>query len=336
MVSKIIFLGTAGDSFVYGRQVRNSGGIVIKTGGYQLFIDPGPGALLRAKICGVNPRETTVVIATHCHTNHVSELNAVIGAMSYNGLDRLGVVIANKTVVEGNIPVLPEFYKKCVERVISLKEGQKVGIENLEIHALKAMHDDSEAIGLKLFTPDFVMCYTGDTGYNKDLIEQYRQCDILVLNIVHASGEKSDINLSSDDAVRIISAVKPQLAIITHFGKSMIKADPMMEARRIQKETGVQVIAANDGMVLSPNYYSAEMKQKRLNFYPAGAKQDEKEEKGSEKAEDTSGDNSKDKEKEAEEEMESYEEEHISKEKQSLLLKNGNKEDKANNQEKLG
>lgn len=269
MVSKITFLGTAGDSFVYGKQIRSSGGIVIKTGGYQFFIDPGPGALLRAKLSNINPRETTAVIATHNHVNHAAELNALISAMTLNGFDRIGVVIGNETVIKGsenNYPVLSKHHIKCVERIIPLKEGQRVGIENIEIQALKAYHDDENALGLKLFTEDFVMVYTGDTGYKKELIEQYKKCDILVLNTVHFN-EKSGINLSSDDAIKIISKVQPQLVIITHFGKSMIKEDPMIEARRIQKETGVQVIAANDGMVISPNYYSAQMKQKTLNLY---------------------------------------------------------------------
>ncbi|MCK5629098.1 MAG: hypothetical protein KAI26_00655 [Nanoarchaeota archaeon] len=263
MIPQIIFLGTAGDSFVYGKQLRMSGGFVLKVGRYQFIVDPGPGALMRANLCGVNLRETTAVIATHPHVNHASDINAVVGAMSYNGMDRLGVVIANKTVVEGNndyIPALSKFHKGCVERVIGIEAGQRVGIENMELLALKARHDDPDAIGLKFVTPEFVLCYTGDTGYSEELNEQYKGCDILVLNTVHASGEKSDINLSSDDAIKIIKVAMPKLAIITHFGKSMINADPQMTARRIQKETDIQVLAATDGLVISPNFYSSSSK----------------------------------------------------------------------------
>ena len=278
MVSKITFLGTAGDSLVYSKQIRSSGGFVIKTGGYQFFIDPGPGALNRSSFCNINPRETTAVIVTHSHVNHSSDLNAIVSAMSYNGIDKLGVIIANKSVIEGregDTPVLSEFHKGCVERVFTMTEGQKIGIENMEIHAIKALHDDPDTIGLKFFTQDFVLGYTSDTAYKKELIEQYKKCDILIMNIVHPSGESSDNNLSSDDAVKILSKTKPQLAIITHFGKGMIKADSILEARRIQKESGVQVIAATDGMVISPNYYSAEMKQRTLNLYPSDEKDED-------------------------------------------------------------
>lgn len=327
MVSKITFLGTAGDIFVYSKQIRTSGGFVLNTGGYQFFIDPGPGALTRTGLCNINPRETTAVIATHCHVNHASDINAIIGAMSYNGIDRIGVVIANKSVIEGGdgyIPVISEFHKGCVERIISLEEGQKVGIENMEIRALKAIHDDPNAIGLKFFTPDFVLGYTSDTAYSKELVEQYRKCDVLIINLVHASGESSDNNLTCDDVIKILKGAVPQLAIITHFGKSMLNSDPMLEARRIQKETGVQVIAATDGMVISPNYYSAEMKQKTLNLYPKEdnpeeeVKEESKKGKAEEKIEDQ--DDSEDKIEGQNKSEEVMEIKDSPKEKQSFLL----------------
>ncbi len=53
----------------------------------------------------------------------------------------------------------------------------------------------------------------------------------------------------------MISQVRPRLAIITHFGLEMLKADPLNEAREIQRITGVQTIAAQDGLIVSPGSY---------------------------------------------------------------------------------
>ena len=47
----------------------------------------------------------------------------------------------------------------------------------------------------------------------------------------------------------------------------MIKADPLYEAREIQKSTGIQVLSAKDGMVIIPSSYSAKSSQKRLNLF---------------------------------------------------------------------
>jgi len=57
------------------------------------------------------------------------------------------------------------------------------------------------------------------------------------------------------------------LAIIQHFGFDMLKADPLLEARDIQRVTGVQTIAAKDGLIITPASYDAGSKQKRLNLF---------------------------------------------------------------------
>jgi hypothetical protein len=42
--------------------------------------------------------------------------------------------------------------------------------------------------------------------------------------------------------------VKPEVAIMTHFGLNMIKEKPYLIAERLSDETGIRVIAAHDGM----------------------------------------------------------------------------------------
>jgi hypothetical protein len=51
-----------------------------------------------------------------------------------------------------------------------------------------------------------------------------------------------------EDVERIIYKNKPKLALITHFGMTMIKAKPWEIAESLSKKTGVKVIAAGDGM----------------------------------------------------------------------------------------
>jgi ribonuclease BN (tRNA processing enzyme) len=270
----IIFLGTAGDEYLVGKQLRGSGGIIVQVEGYQFHIDPGPGALVRAQQTGVNLRENTAVLVSHAHVNHCSDVNAVLAAMSRNGFDVNGVLISNQTFINGDeaariLPVLTNFHKNCVERVIAAKPGQRIGIENVEIQTLKAFHSDPSAMGYKLITPKFTLAYTGDTRYSKELIEGYKKSDIIILNLVNPKGEnkKDSDNLGFDGAVKILEKVQPRLAVITHFGKKMLDADPINEARELQKATGVQVLAAIDGMSVNPVSYSADAKQRTLGSY---------------------------------------------------------------------
>jgi ribonuclease BN (tRNA processing enzyme) len=274
MNQKIIFLGTGGDNNVVGKQKRASGGIIIKVQGFQFHIDPGPGALVKAKEYGINLRENTALLVSHAHMNHANDINAVISAMTYDGLDPNGVLITTESVVNGypfkgeTVPaILSQRASKSVEKLINIKAGQRVGIENIEILALKTNHLDPYAIGFKFITPDFVLCYSGDTAYANYIIDQYKGTDILILNVVHPSIEKSRINLSTDDAIKILNEVKPKFCIITHFGFKMIESGPIYEVRKIQNETKVQTISAVDGLEIDPFSYSANLKQKTLNLY---------------------------------------------------------------------
>jgi ribonuclease BN (tRNA processing enzyme) len=266
----IIFLGTGGDSIVVGKQLRGSGGIVLQVEDYQFHLDPGPGALVRALQFDVNIRENTVVLVSHAHTNHCNDVNAVLSAMSYNGIDIKGVLVANHTLVNGDEKepaFLTQYHRNMVERIIVAREGHKIGVENIEIHALKAHHTDPHCIGFRFFTPNFVMSYSSDTTYSSEIAEQFEKSDILILNNVHPFGSKSKDNLCSDDIVKIVSKVKPRLTIITHFGSKMLQADPIQEAREIQKQSGSQVIAAKDGLSVNPLSYAESVRQRTLNLY---------------------------------------------------------------------
>lgn len=273
MQSGIIFLGTAGDGFVVGKQLRASGGIIIQDGGYQFHLDPGPGALVKAKEFGVNLRETTAVLVSHAHLNHYNDMNAVLGAMSHNGLDVKGVLVASESILGNEEKGLPshvtKFHKKCVEKSLTAYPGKRIGIENVEIQTFGVEHSDAFAVGFKLFMPNFVLTYPGDTKYSKELVEFCTKSDILILNTVFPRGteQKERNNLTVDDTIKILQKAKPQLAILTHFGRKMLAADPLYESREVQKATGIQVLAATDGMVVNPLSYAASARQKTLQLY---------------------------------------------------------------------
>ncbi len=270
ITSNIIFLGTGGDSYVVGRQLRASGGIVLQIDEDQYHIDPGPGSLVMANESGINLRANTALFVTHNHLNHANDINAVIDAMTYGGFDKKGVLVANNTVINGSQnhePFLHKYYRDCLERFIVLEQGRKVGINDVEVRAIKAKHSEPNAIGLKFITADYTLTYTGDTVYNVEALADYENSNILILNVPCLKKDDNKNNLCKEDAIKIIKKVSPRLAIITHFGIDFLKADPLYEVREIQKEANCQVIAAKDGMVVNPLSYDVEQGQRTLYKY---------------------------------------------------------------------
>ena len=257
-MSTITFLGTAGSTAVATRQLRASGGIVLKIDELQFHLDPGPGALVKAREFGINTPHTTAVLVSHNHLNHCNDLNAVIEAMTHAGLEHRGVVLASKSVVQpigDQYPILTKYHQGLVEKIIPMEKNHKVGIELIEIHALAADHTDPTAIGFKFFCPKFTLSYTGDTALTQELIDQLSGTDILILNVPYPGNKAEGKNLDTESAIKIVSAVRPRVAIMTHFGLEMLKADPLNEAREVQRITGVQTIAAKDGLSIVAEGY---------------------------------------------------------------------------------
>jgi len=243
---------------------------VLQVDGNQFHIDPGPGAVVKAIEYGVNPRAHTAVLVSNNNLLHSGDINAVIDSMTYGGFDKRGVLIGNISTISecdtGN-SFLHLKYKNLLERCIALEAGQKVGINDIEIKAIKTKHFNKNTIGFKFFTNDFTLVYSSDTVYSRDLIEEYKNSNILILNMSCLSKQDSEDTLCRDDIINIIKEVNPRLAIITHFGNKIIESDPLYEVREIQKQTGVQTIAAKDGMIINPLSYAVSLGQKTLNVY---------------------------------------------------------------------
>lgn len=257
-MTQIIFLGIAGSTSVVSKQLRSSGGIILRVEELQFHIDPGPGALNKAQEYGVPLYHNTAILVSHHHINHCNDLNAVIDSMTHGGIEHRGIVLASKSVLqhlEGSHPFLTRFHQGLIEKMIPLEKNHKVGIELVEIHALPAEHTDPTAIGFKFFCPKFTLSYTGDTELTPQLIEELKGTDILILNVPYPGDKKRGMNLDTSSSIKIISSVRPKLAIMTHFGLEMLKADPLVEAREVQRITGILTITAREGLVITPEGY---------------------------------------------------------------------------------
>jgi phosphoribosyl 1,2-cyclic phosphodiesterase len=79
------------------------------------------------------------------------------------------------------------------------------------------------------------------------MADSYRDSTLMIINVIRPRNERLKWHLCSDEVIKILNEVKPQTAIITHFGMKMVSV-ARKEAGRIEKETGVTTIAARDGM----------------------------------------------------------------------------------------
>lgn len=261
MESKILFLGTGGDAFVIGKQKRASGGIIFNYAESQFHIDPGPGSLVMAKLTNANLRSNTGILVTGNDLFRANDVNAVIFAMTHDGLDKRGVLICPSKVIldeeKGNFA--NKFYLDFLERIIMTTNTKKIGVNEIDIEVIDLEEDNC---GYKIITPKFSLVYIPHT-LKVDELMQLEEIDILILNVRDPIETKNSLN--SELAQKVISKLSPQIAIITGFGMKMLESESLYECREMQKNTGIQVISAKDGMNINPASFSAIVRQKKLH-----------------------------------------------------------------------
>ena len=247
-MSTLRFLGTAGGRVLVFRQLRASGGLWLESDGTNVLIDPGPGSLIRVLDNDLNPRKLDAIILTHKHLDHTADVNVMIEAISEGGLSPKGTLLAPGDCFD-NDPVVLKYNRGYLDNFIRVSEGLKHEINNLTFE-FPIKHDHGvETYGLKITNEDFKLSHIVDTKYFDELIPAYSCCDILMMNMVF-SKPRDYLHLSVPDVVKLINEIRPELAIVTHFGYKLWQDNIEKHVEKISEDTGIQTIAATDGLIL--------------------------------------------------------------------------------------
>jgi len=248
----IKFLGTAGARFVVTRQLRASGGIWFCLEGVNFLLDPGPGSLVRCLSSKPkhDPARLEAILLSHLHLDHSNDINIMIEAMTEGGFKPRGDVFVPRDALEERV-VLPYVRGYC-KQIHVLHAGGHYTIADKVRFSTPVLHQHGpETYGFLFQTPRRRIAYISCTEFFPDLEKAYSG-EVLILHVVRFLTEqdpaKSIKHLTVDDARRLIRAIRPRTAILTHFGMTMLRAKPWEVAAALSKETGVEVIAASDGL----------------------------------------------------------------------------------------
>ncbi len=245
------FLGTGGGRYVMTSQRRRTAGIRLAHGDTQVHIDPGPGALVFSNWAQLSPRKLDAIVVTHCHPDHYTDAEVFVEAMTNGTQTKRGLLAGTISVLdgaEGIGPSISNYHKGLVRNLIRMERGTRFNVNDITFTATEARHSDPHSVGLRIDTPEGVIGYTSDTGYFPGVSEQYANSRLLVLCTVWPRANPIKIHLNTDDALKLIQEAQPKSCVLTHFGSRMLNGDPEAEAAYLEKETGIPVVAARDGM----------------------------------------------------------------------------------------
>jgi phosphoribosyl 1,2-cyclic phosphodiesterase len=249
----IKFLGTAGARFVMIRQLRASGGIWVTYKGTNVLIDPGPGSIVRCASSKpkLDPSQLDGIILTHRHLDHSGDINVMIEAMTEGGFKKRGLIFCPADALNED-SVISRYALGFPEKIEILKAHSKYNVGNFAFETSMRHIHPAETYGIKFAMNGTTVSLLIDTKYFPELRDFYRT-DILIIGIVFYEPRPGVDHMSFADAESLIADIKPKKAILTHFGMTMLKAKPHIQAQALSRELGIEVLAAYDGMTLEVN-----------------------------------------------------------------------------------
>jgi len=262
---ELIFLGSGGGRWVTLYQRVKTGGFRIH-GSSRVQVDPGPGALVSMHNMRLNPIGTDAVIVTHSHPDHYNDAEIIVEAMTKGMTVEKGVLAGSRSVLLGSDslgPAISKYHQSRVRELHVLAPGKRFTIGGMEVEALPTRHTDPGCVGLRFQTEEGVITYTADTEYFEGIEEHYMGSRVLILNVLRPGRDRIPRHFCTEDAIKILDEVKPELAILNHFGMKMV-SPAASEAKRVEKETGVKTIPARDESRVN---ISGEQKQKVLDRF---------------------------------------------------------------------
>jgi ribonuclease BN (tRNA processing enzyme) len=230
---------------------RGSPGLVVLSDSTKLLIDSGPGALRKMLEVGTTYQDIDILLYTHIHPDHVSDLVHFLFACKYADLPR------EKELLCIGGPGFRSYFEKLKNLYGSWIEPQSYRLTVKEISQEPLLYRDlrilskpmahiSESVGYRIELKDGKsIAISGDTDYCQNIIDLAAEVDLLVLECSFPDEKKVEGHLTPSLAGRIASESRCKKLLLTHFYPVCDQFDIVDQCKKIYQG---QIILGEDLM----------------------------------------------------------------------------------------
>lgn len=242
-MGEIVLLGCGGGRHQTIDQTFRTGGFRIHDQ-MNFHVDPGPGTLLLTNQLQLDPLDIDGVFISHSHPDHYADAEVLVEAIERNKSGK-GRLLGSRSVIEGFEelgPVVSKYHQNKVGEVVSMGQGESFEFEGLKFESTPTRHSDPTGIGLKIHTSSGIIGYTGDTQYFEELPEVFKKSRVLIANVTRPDSKRIKGHLCTEDLIKILKEVNPDVAVIVHMGMLFLRNSPKGDAARVERRTGTTTV----------------------------------------------------------------------------------------------
>lgn len=230
---------------------RGSPSLALITPGARAWIDSGPGALRKLLESGTSYLDVDLLLYTHIHPDHISDLVPLLFACRYTEQPRL----KDLTCVGGPgfkhyFDQIEKLYGRWIHASsyrLTVEEApdRPLRFKDFQILTKRLVHME-ESVGYRMeFQDGKSLVISGDTDHCQNIVDLARESDLLVLECSFPNGKKVDGHLTPALAGRIASESRSKRLLLTHFYPVCDQFDILSQCR---ETFAGEVILAEDLM----------------------------------------------------------------------------------------
>lgn len=230
---------------------RGSPGLLIMSDSTKLLVDSGSGTLRRLLEVGVTYRDIDLLLYTHIHPDHVSDLVPILFACKYADHPReKELLCVGGHGFKSYFEKLKNLYGSWIEPQSYRLTVKEISQETLAYRDLKIlsrpMAHISESVAYRIeFNDGKSMAASGDTDYCQNIVDLASEVDLLVLECSFPDGKKVEGHLTPSSAGRIASESQCKKLLLTHFYPECDQFDVRKACEEVYKR---EIILAEDLM----------------------------------------------------------------------------------------
>ncbi len=230
---------------------RNAPSNYLLIGNKQILVDCGSGTLLQLEKANLNYKEIDMICISHYHTDHISDLNALIWALNRTpGFDRkkdliLSGPVGFKKFYEAYIKPISKNPRPNTYNIIIKEINSKIEFDNFTIETYKTNHND-DSIAYKFSENKKTLVISGDTDYDENLIVFAKNSDVLILECSYPNDQKVAEHLISRECGEIANKANVKKLILSHLYPTSPEEIRLNETKEIFSNT----ILAEDLMII--------------------------------------------------------------------------------------
>jgi ribonuclease BN (tRNA processing enzyme) len=218
---------------------RGAPGLLVISDGTRLLIDSGSGTLGRMLEVGVTYRDPDLLLYTHIHPDHVSDLVPIIFASKYADHPREKELLCiGGPGFRSYFEKLKNLYGSWIEPKsypLTIKEISQEAFVYMNLRILSSpMAHISESVGYRIeFKDGKSMAISGDTDYCQNIIDLAFEVDLLVLECSFPDGRKVEGHLTPSLAGRIALESGCKKLLLTHLYPICDQIDILNQCRQV-------------------------------------------------------------------------------------------------------